>query len=218
MLNNIFEQLKYGCQPIKKRLKKCGTVKKGIVEATPVVWKGRLLRFEWMRSAAWGIGNEMRKEGYYHFVDMENEQEAGVPFAYAHSFGCAYEENGVMYVHGVNGNNGGTNIIDVCISRDLVNWDIKTAIVLPENLQIYNTSVCRGDGRYIMAIEVAGPKEMIGVPFTILFAESNDLLSWKLLPMEEHIYLKEKYTACPSIRFYDGYYTDTHPILSDRRI
>jgi alpha-L-fucosidase len=70
---------------------------------------------------------------------------------------------------------------------------------------LYNTSVCKGDGRYLMAIEVGEPKEVVGVPFTIFFAESLDLRTWKPLP-QECVYSKEKYTACPALRYLDCYY------------
>jgi hypothetical protein len=46
---------------------------------------------------------------------------------------------------------------------------------------------------------------VVGAPFTIFFAESKDLLTWKLLPLE-CVYSKEKYTACPALRFLDGYF------------
>jgi hypothetical protein len=71
--------------------------------------------------------------------------------------------------------------------------------------ELFNTSVCKADSRYLMAIEVGGPKEVVGVPFTIFFAESKDLLTWTLLP-QECVYSKEKYTACPALRYLDGYF------------
>jgi hypothetical protein len=59
---------------------------------------------------------------------------------------------------------------------------------------LYNTSVCKADGRYIMAVEVGRPKEVVGVTFTIFFAESKDMLTWKLLP-QEYVYSKEESTG-----------------------
>ena len=35
---------------------------------------------------------------------------------------------------------------------------------------------------------------------------SYDLIHWEFLPMEDHIYSQDRYTACPVIRYYDGYY------------
>ena len=50
--------------------------------------------------------------------------------------------------------------------------------------ELFNTSVCKAGERYVMAVEVGGPKDVVGVPFTVFFAESKDLLAWKLLPQE----------------------------------
>jgi len=56
----------------------------------------------------------------------------------------------------------------------------------------------------------AGQKEVVGVPFTIFFAELKDLLTWKLLP-QECVYSKENYTACPALRYLDGYFYMIYP-------
>lgn len=187
------------------RLKKLGTVKINTVESTPVVWKGKLLRFEWERTKRWGgDGGVDREKGYYHFVDMETETPL-TPFAEDHSFGCCYAEDGKMYVHGVRGGGGGT-VIDCFVSSDLENWEISVALTFPENIQVYNTSVCKGDGRYIMAIEIGGKHPAVGRQFTCVFAESADLIHWSMLDMMEYSYSRERYTACPCIRYVDGFY------------
>ena len=56
-----------------------------------------------------------------------------------------------------------------------------------------------------MAIELGEPPEVVGVRFTMRFAESDDLVNWRMLP-EECVYSKDRYTACPAIRFLDGQY------------
>ena len=70
---------------------------------------------------------------------------------------------------------------------------------------IFNNSVCKGDGRYVMAIEIDAPPEETGVRFTIRFAESKDLRTWKLTP-SSCVYAKDRYTSCPTLRFADGRY------------
>ena len=205
MLENYYEGIKLGKCPRRKRLKKLGTIKINTVESTPVVWQDRLLRFEWVRPKQWGAeGGIEREVGCYHFVDMENESSIA-QFAEDHSFGCCYAENGKMYVHGVRGGGGG-NVLDTFVSSDLVNWECTTAITFPEDIKLYNTSVCRGDGRYIMAIEIGGQNEAVGCAFTCVFAESQDLVNWTLLDMMEYSYSRDRYTACPCIRYVDGYY------------
>ncbi|KYH41116.1 MAG: hypothetical protein AYL33_004920 [Candidatus Bathyarchaeota archaeon B63] len=56
-----------------------------------------------------------------------------------------------------------------------------------------------------MAIELGEPPEVVGVPFTIRFAESEDLINWRLTS-PRCVYSKDRYTACPTIRFLDDYY------------
>ena len=189
----------------RKRLKKLGTVKINVVESTPVVWDDKLLRFEWVRTNQWGgAGGIEREEGHYVFIDMETERGL-IPFAKDHSFGCAYAENGKMYVHGVKGGGGG-NILDCFVSSDLENWESSVALTFPEDIKLYNTSVCKGDGKYVMAIEIGGKHPAVGRPFTCVFAESTDLVHWSLLDMMEYSYSRERYTACPCIRYVDGFY------------
>ncbi len=206
MLLDIKDKLRNSEMPIRKKMVKMGTIKEGTVEATPVVWQNKLLRFEWVRSNDWGKNHGDRVDGYYNFVDFETDEVVGKPFAYKHAFGCCYEENGVMYAHGVRGNAGATNVIDVFWSDDLETWQSQTALTIPEELKIYNTSVCKGENCYIMCVEVSGPEELVGKNFTILFAKSNNLLDWELLPIEDYNYIPDRYSACPSIRYFDGMY------------
>lgn len=84
---------------------------------------------------------------------------------------------------------------------------MRTALVLHEYLKVFNTSVCKGkDGRYVMAIEISGPLDLGGPCFKSVFAVSDDLISWELLPIDSYIYRKEQYSACPAIRYFDGLY------------
>ena len=177
-MKDIDGPLKTARMPVRKTLNKLGTVKINVVETTPVVWEEKLLRFEWIRNSSWGgAGGVSRSVGCYHFVDMENEESLG-EFAYDHSFGCCYAENGKMYVHGTRGSGGG-NVLDTFVSSDLKTWEQSTALVFPEDVGLFNTSVCKGDGKYVMAIEVSAQEgydiPQIGHPFTSFFAQSETL-------------------------------------------
>lgn len=181
MLKDYNPTLKTARIPQRKRLEKLGTVAIGVVESTPVVWNGRLYRFEWVRSHGWGkIDGVTRDVGCYHFVDMETEKDTP-DFALDHSFGCCYTENSKMYVHGVRGDGGG-QVLDTFVSEDLVNWEMTECLTFPDDVNLYNTSVCKGPDGYVMAIEVGGSNPMVGVPFTCVFAKSDDLINWTLLP------------------------------------
>lgn len=205
MLKDFKIALKTAKVQQKKHMRKLGTVAIGVVESTPVVWNDRLYRFEWVRNHDWGkVDGVTRDVGCYHFVDMETE-ESTPDFALDHSFGCCYAENGKMYVYGVRGGGGG-QVLDTFVSTDLINWEMTECLTFPEDVSLYNTSVCKGPDRYIMAIEVGGSNPMVGVPFTCVFAESQDLINWTLLPTDECSYSRDRYTACPTIRYYDGNY------------
>lgn len=195
----------------RKRLVKRGTIRIAVVESTPVVWNGKLLRFEWVRSNKWGKYEGWTMDiGCYHFVDMDTEEEYGVRFAYDHSFGSAYVENDTMYVNGVRGGDGGTNIIDFYESKDLENWELTGTLEIPEDLHIFNTSCCKDADGYTLAIEINGNPDIVGRGFTMIFAKSKDLRNWEVLPMDQYVFDKERYTACPVIRYYDGFYYMIH--------
>ena len=205
MLSDYHAPIKTARMPQRKRLQKLGTIKLNTVETTPVVWGDRLLRFEWVRTDEWGgPGGITRTVGYYHFVDMETETPLS-PFAQDHSFGCCYAEGGKMYVHGVRGGGGG-QILDAFVSDDLEHWECHEILRFPDDVKLYNTSVCKGDGKYVMAIEIGGKNEAVGRPFTCVFAVSSDLIHWTMLDMMEYSYSRDRYTACPCIRFVDGFY------------
>ncbi|MBE6543797.1 MAG: hypothetical protein E7675_05310 [Ruminococcaceae bacterium] len=204
-LINFGDSLKNARIPRRKTLKKLGTLKCDAVETTPVVFGGRLIRFEWIRNNNWGeSGGVDRGLGCYSFVDMENEEIIST-FAEDHSFGCCYEEDGKMYVCGVRGGGGG-QILDLFVSSDLKKWESSVALTFPDNISLFNTSICKGDGEYIMAIEIGGSHEAVGNPFTIVFARSEDLVHWSMLDMMEYSYSRSRYTACPCIRYVDGQY------------
>jgi alpha-L-fucosidase len=169
-----------------------------MVETSPVVFNDRLYRFESVRLAY--HGNQIG-DSYFRFLDVE----AGEPtpaFAKGFHLGSAFVEGDAVYALGVD--KWGGSKITVFKSKDLSQWEHRVAYEAP-GWGLYNTSVCKAGDRYVMAVEVGAPPEAVGVGFTIFFAESKDLLTWKSLPTE-CVYAKEKYTACPTLRFHDGYY------------
>jgi hypothetical protein len=114
----------------------------------------------------------------FRFIDVETSKATGA-FAKGHDLGCAYAEGGTMWVFGVD-NWDGANIA-VFRSGDLEHWEQRPALKRP-GWGLFNTSVCKEGDRYVMAIEVGRPPEVVGVPFTRRFAESKNLVDWDLLP------------------------------------
>jgi len=184
--------------PPKPLIHKLGTLDCDMVETTPVVFSGRLYRFEYVRD---NYHANHTGQSYFRFVDVQTGQ-ATPAFAQGFHLGSAYVEGDTAYAYGVPA--WGGSRVDVFSSQDLTHWQSQTAIDLP-GWELFNTSVCRGPDRYVMAIEVGGPPEVVGVPFTMRFAESNDLLNWRLLP-EDAVFSKDRYTACPALRYLNGYY------------
>ena len=192
------------------KIRKLGTTVCDLVEATPVVFKGRLYRFEYVRDQYYKPN--LGKPSYFRFVDMKTG-EPTPGFAQGYHLGSAFVtppsspplkggDEGGVYAFGVNIWDG--EEIRVFWSKDLKHWESKTALNLP-GWGIFNTSVCKGRGGYIMAFEIGRPAEETGVAFTMRFAESKDLREWKLTP-SECVYSKDRYTACPAIRYLDGWY------------
>jgi len=179
-------------------IKKLGTIDCDMVETTPIVFKGHLYRFEYVRE---GYKPNTTGKSYFRFIDVENGNVTPA-FAQGQQLGSAYAEGETMYAFGVD-HWGGTTI-SVFWSKDLRTWAPQTALNLP-GWGIFNNSVCKGDGDYVMAFEIDKPPEETGVAFTTRFARSNDLKSWKLTA-PECVFAKDRYTACPSIRYLEGKY------------
>ncbi len=180
-------------------IEKVGTIGCDLVETTPVVFHDRLYRFESVRRGQRSKHNPAG-DASFRFIDVATG-ESTPEFAVGYHLGNAYVAGDMVYAYGVP--NVGPEI-GVFWSEDMENWSCQTALHMPE-WRIYNTSVCRADGPYVMAFEVGRPEEVVGMSFTNFFAQSADLLHWEVLPLE-CIYSRERYTACPALRYLDGHF------------
>ncbi|RKY64205.1 MAG: hypothetical protein DRQ02_11725 [Candidatus Latescibacterota bacterium] len=179
-------------------IKKMGTIDCDMVETTPVVFHNRLYRFEYVRS---NYKANRTGSSHFRFIDVGSGQHTR-SFATGYHLGSAHVEAETVFVYGVDA--WGGSELRVFWSNDLETWSSQTALNLP-GWKIYNNSVCKGEDRYLMAFEIGAPPEETGVPFTIRFADSDDHLHWHLTP-SECVFSKDRYTACPTLRFLDGYY------------
>lgn len=187
--------------PNKPLIRKLGTIDCDLVEATPVVFGGRLYRFEYVRER---YRPNRTGDSYFRFVDVATGKPTA-PFAHGYHLGCAFVDGDTAYAFGVNIWDG--DEIRVFWSQDLTTWQSQTALSLP-GWGLFNTSVCKGRDGYIMAFEVGQAPHDTGVRFTNYFAASPDLRQWTVLPVEQFVFAKDRYTACPSIRYLsdDRYY------------
>ena len=182
----------------KPLIKKLGTIDCDMVETTPVVFQGCLYRFEYVRA---NYAPNTSGDSYFRFIDVASGDPTPA-FAMGYHLGSAHVQDDTFYAYGVE--RWGRSTIYVFWSQDLETWSSQPALHLPD-WGIYNTSVCQGSDRFIMAFEVGEPSDIVGIRFTNYFAESYDLLNWTLRP-KECVFSRDRYTACPVLRFLDGYY------------
>ena len=179
---------------------KRGTIDLDLVEITPVVFKGKLYRFEYVRERY-----EPNKTGssYFRFIDVESGKPTPA-FAAGYHLGSAFVDDDTADVTGTNA--WGGSKIDMFRSTDLVHWK-KTNALNESKYKIYNTSICKADNLYVLMFEIGAPKEEAGERFTARFAKSKDLMEWTLTP-PECVYAKDRYTAPHCLRYLDGYFYD----------
>ena len=183
---------------MKPQIKKLGTIDCDLVETTPVVFKGKLYRFEYVRMSY--PGNKTG-DSYFRFVDHDTGV-ATSPFARGYHLGNALVDRDTVYVTATNQWDG--ERVDIFASKDMERWDSWNVLDLP-GYGLFNTSVCRAESHYILMFEVGKPPEVCGVPFTARFATSDDMRRWKLA-LPECTYSKDRYTAPHCLRYLDGYY------------
>lgn len=177
---------------------KHGTIDLDLVECTPVVFKDRLFRFEYVRP---GYKPNTTGDSYFRFIDVETNTPTK-RFARGYDLGSAFVDGDTVYVTAVNP--WGDEQIDLFYSTDLIEWK-KRPVLKNTKYEIFNTSICKDDTGYMLMFEIGGPEEEAGSRFTARFATSKELKTWTLTP-SECVYAKDRYTAPHCLRFLDGYY------------
>ncbi len=201
------QHMRTGPAPI---IMKLGVMAEG-GETTPFVWHGRLKFLETVSTLVnpEDAVADFRFQAHAQIRDIETN-EMGTPFGHGYHFYSCYEEDGTLYVFCTNEHGEhrwGGDTVTMFKSTDLIHWE-KRDVFRREGWMFFNTSVCKGrDGKYVMAIEVGEPLDLVGVPFTNFFLTSDDLVHWSMMPDEIH-YSDKRYTACPVIRYLpsDDYY------------
>ncbi len=183
---------------MKPEIRRLGTIDCDLVETTPIVFKNRLYRFEYVRI---GYSGNTTGDSFFRFIDHETGQSSAT-FARGYHLGNVMADGDRLIVSAVNIWDGGK--IDLFVSVDMERWDSWNALTLP-GYGMFNTSMCRNENGYILMFEVGKPEEVAGIRFTARFAISTDLKSWDLTA-PECTYSKDRYTAPHCLRFLDGYY------------
>ncbi|MCK5527554.1 MAG: hypothetical protein KAJ05_10420, partial [Candidatus Latescibacteria bacterium] len=139
----------------KPLIRKMGTIDCDMVETTPVVFRDRLYRFEYVRG---NYKPNRTGASYFRFVDVDSGEPTPA-FAADYHLGSAHVQEDIVYVYGVNA--WGGSELRVFWSDDLETWESRTALNLP-GWKIFNNSVCEGEGRYVMSFEIGAPPEETG--------------------------------------------------------
>lgn len=171
-------------------------VRKDMCEVSPVVWKGRHCLLACVRPGAGGT-----KEDYSLTVrDAEAGQEMA-RFGTGHSLGCAFVKDDTFYAFAARFENDNWNDVTMFRSQDLQHWDQKVIVKQEGTEHLFNSSVCAGPDGCVLAYESNDPKYP---GFTVKFARTKDMETWT--PEPEAVFGTDRYTACPTIRYVDGFY------------
>lgn len=147
------------------------------LENTPVIFKGRLLYVSCNRD---GAG-----------INVFDQNAVLIAHQPASMYLCSaiVTDDGMLHVFGSYG-----DAVMMASTTDLIAWKNRTG--LQANQTLYNTSVAKDATGYVMAYETC--KGFC----TFSFAHSSDLFTWT----KAGKWLDSHYTACPTIRFVNGYY------------
>ena len=185
------------------KLIKSGASSRYCGESTPFVRRGRLLLLEnlWDGDAPRAL-----------IRDYFTGEALALLGGDGTRFYSAFCENDRVYVFATK-----DNAVYRYVSDDLKTWEKQAALAFPENFELFNTSVCKGPDRCMIAVECAWRGQSrgdeknrvnnpyIGVYYTEFFAFSYDLERWELLPFDT-AYTPARYCACPALRYCEGYY------------
>ncbi len=179
---------------------KKGTIDCDVVETSPIVFKNKVFRYEYVRPRYW---DNHTGDSYSRFIDHETG-EATTSFAKGYHLGSAFVDNNTVYVTAVNIWDG--EEIHIFSSTDMKNWEHWMAFQLP-GYGIFNTSMTKANDKYVLMFEIGKPESEAGKRFTARFATSSDLKNWEVLP-SKYNYAKDRYTAPHCLRYLDGWYYD----------
>ena len=165
-------------------------------EVSPLVWKGRLCLMACVRPALGGTAQD-----YFLVIrDIEKDKEIA-HFAQGYGLASAFVYKDTIYVSASRYENADWNDVTLFKSTDLIKWESQCILKQEPREHLFNSSVCKGPGGFVMAYETNDPS---WPAFTVKFAVSKDLENWTKVP--DAVFGKKRYAACPTIRFVNGNY------------
>ena len=170
-------------------------IQKDLTESSPFKWQGRLCQMDCIRPGSGGSSSDY----YLLFKDVQNGEEI-TRCAVGYGLASIFVQDSTVYIFASRWEKNSWKDVTLFKSSDLKNWQSKI-VIKGNNEQIFNTSVCHGADGFIMTYESNDPNYPA---FTIKFAHSSDLENWILLP--NATFGTNRYTACPCIRYVNGWY------------
>lgn len=170
-------------------------IRKDLCEVSPFIWKGRLCIMECIRPASGGSSSD-----YYMLLkDYATGQEiARCATGYGLASIIVHDET--IHIFASRWEKGQWRDVTHFQSADLQQWE-SNLVIRGENEGLFNTSVCKDKNGFVIAYESSDESYSA---FTIKFARSSNLDDWKKLP--DSIFGTNRYTACPSIHYNNGWY------------
>jgi hypothetical protein len=153
------------------------------MEASPVVFNGELLY----------VGTMLNPAKIVIVRQRDAVVLASLPYR---QFVSAMVDGNSLYIFGTN---AARNSISVMSSSDLVNWGEATIYTVPSG-NVFNTSASKTPSGYVLTYEVCDKNYIC---FNARFLTSPDLITWTDTGNQYRI---GYYTACPTIRYFNGYY------------
>ena len=162
-------------------------------ESTPIIWNAELLTMVSVQTT-WNSSNTGSIE-IYKGTTLISKTNA------TFSLASAIVDNNALYVIGSRNWDLSENSFYMKSTKDLINWTDEIQVVSPKNgVILYNNSVAKVGNKYVMTYETCEPNT---VCFNIRFKISDDLINWTDIG---EIYGASYYVACPTIRYFNGYY------------
>ena len=171
-------------------------VARDVCEVTPFVWKGRSCLLVCHRPAQWGT----RLEDYYLTIHDTATEEELARFGMGYSLASAHVDGDRLMVSASRSDENNWNDVTIFSSTNLKEWTQSVAIVQETNEHLFNSSLCKTPDGLLLAYESNDPAYPA---FTVKFAQSKDGAEWTKLP--EATFGTDRYTACPTVRYHDGY-------------
>ena len=164
---------------------------------------------------------------FFQVVDYQTLEVLVSPIPGTEGFGfaAAFVDSGRLWVYGTNGINGTANHaatqVSCFSSADPTNatgaWESSLVLTQPAGYDVYNTDVWAVGGadaaapqrRFIMSIEVNQIAGKRTDSWAVVFAETSASTpdrGWKLIDPPNHHVSDSFMTACPAVRFFNGWY------------